>query len=122
MGSVVLYIAASMDGYIATEDGGVEWLNPFNEGGEDYGYKAFEQTIGATIMGGKTYRQALGFREWSYKGMSSYIVTSQPLADHPDDDVRKVEGDFPALVQPMSSICIVSSGSPAQERRGGNDW
>jgi dihydrofolate reductase len=100
MGNVVLYIASSLDGYIAAADGGVEWLNAFDtDGGEDYGYSEFEKSTGAVIMGGKTYRQALGFGEWSYKNMPSYIVTSQPLADHPDDDVRKVEGDFAALVK-----------------------
>ena len=88
MGKVVLYIAASLDGYIATEDGGVGWLDKFNASGEDYGYSAFQDSIGAVIMGGKTYRQALGFGEWMYKNIPSYIVTSQPLAEHPNDDVR----------------------------------
>lgn len=103
MGNMVLYVAASLDGYIAAEDGGVGWLDPFNDTGEDYGFAAFQASIGATIMGGKTYRQVLGFGEWSYKGIPSYIVTSQPLADHPDADVRKVEGDFPALVRQIKA-------------------
>ena len=103
MGKVVLYIAVSLDGYIATADGGVEWLEPFNDSGDDYDYAAFQESIGAVIMGGKTYRQALGFGEWSYKNMPSYIVTSQPLAEHPNDDVRTVQSDFPTLVKSIKA-------------------
>lgn len=103
MGKVILYIAVSLDGYIATEDGGVGWLDGFNVPDEDYNYGAFMANVGAVIMGGKTYRQVLGFGVWSYKGVTSYIVTSQPLADHPHDDVRKVEGDFTGLVQKINA-------------------
>jgi dihydrofolate reductase len=99
MGKVVLYIAASLDSYIATEDGGIAWLDTFQVPNEDYGYSAFMANVGAVIMGGKTYRQVLTFGEWAYKGAVTYIVTSQPLADHPHDDVRKVAGDFAGLVQ-----------------------
>ena len=102
MGNVVLYIASSLDGYIAAEDGGVGWLEKFDESGDDYGYADFEQSIGAVIMGGVTYRQALTFGDWMYK-VPAYIVTSQPLAAHPNDDVRIAEGDFPALVQTLKS-------------------
>lgn len=38
MGTVILYIAISLDGYIAELDGSVDWLQPFEEQGEDYGY------------------------------------------------------------------------------------
>jgi dihydrofolate reductase len=103
MGKVVLYIAASLDSYIATEDGGVAWLDAFQIPNEDYNYGAFIANVGAVIMGGKTYRQVLTFGEWGYKGKVSYIVTSQALADHKNDDVRKVEGDFTTLVQQIKT-------------------
>lgn len=103
MGKVILYIAASLDGYIATEDGGVAWLDVFNGTGDDFGYADFIANVGTVIMGGKTYRQVLGFGEWSYKDFTSYIVTSQPLADHPNDDVRKADSDFKKLVQKIKS-------------------
>lgn len=103
MGKVILYIATSLDGYIATQDGGVDWLEPFNNLGEDYGYEAFMANVGAVIMGGKTYRQVLGFGEWAYKDYVSYIVTSQALAQHEGAQVHKVTGDFPALVQKIKA-------------------
>ena len=99
MGEVVLYIAASLDGFIATGDGSVDWLNTFNAEGTDYGYAEFMTNVGATIMGGKTYRQVLTFGDWHYKDIPSYIVTSQPLADHPQEDIRRVDTDFATLIQ-----------------------
>jgi dihydrofolate reductase len=103
MSKVILYIAASLDSYIATEDGGVAWLEAFQLPNEDYNYGAFMANVGAVIMGGRTYRQVLTFGDWAYKGVVSYIVTSQPLADHPNDNVRKVEGNFPELVQQIKA-------------------
>ncbi len=103
MGNVVLYIAASLDGHIAAADGSVAWLDQFDDPNDDYGYSEFAASIGAVIMGGKTYRQVLDFGVWHYKDMPSYIVTSQPLADHPDDDVRQVTGDFPGLVEQIKA-------------------
>jgi dihydrofolate reductase len=102
MGKVVLYIAASLDGYIATEDGGVAWLDAFNGTGDDFGYADFVAKVGTVIMGGKTYRQVLEFGEWVYKDFVSYIVTSQALAEH-SDDVRKADSDFKKLVQKIKS-------------------
>jgi dihydrofolate reductase len=55
MSKVILYIAASLDSYIATEDGGVAWLEAFQLPNEDYNYGAFMANVGAVIMGGKTY-------------------------------------------------------------------
>jgi dihydrofolate reductase len=58
MRKLILYIAASLDNYIATTDGGVNWLND-NElelPEEDYGYGDFYRTIDTTLMGNNTYR------------------------------------------------------------------
>ena len=44
-----LYIAASLDGFIATPDGGVAWLKPFQT--DEYDYEAFFDTIGIVILG-----------------------------------------------------------------------
>jgi dihydrofolate reductase len=57
MRQVVLYIAASLDNYIARPDGNVDWLNypDFHEPGEDYGYSDFYASIDTTLMGNNTY-------------------------------------------------------------------
>ena len=52
---VVLFIAMSVDGYIAREDGDIEFLSSVETSGEDYGYGEFVRTVDTVIMGRKTY-------------------------------------------------------------------
>jgi len=99
MGKVVLYIAASLDGYIAAKDGSVSWLEPFETSGDDYGYRTFLSRLGAIIMGGNTYRQVLEFGAWPYSGITSYVVTRRPLASQPDDSIQPFSGEIGKLVQ-----------------------
>jgi len=72
---VVYYVAASLDGYIATSDGGIEWLSPFEGKGEDYGYAAFYASIDAVLLGRRTYAQCLTFGEWPYPGKPCWVFS-----------------------------------------------
>lgn len=61
-----VFIATSLDGFIARPDGALDWL-PVPEGGdEDYGYHAFMGSVDAVVMGRGTYEKVLGFGAWSY--------------------------------------------------------
>ncbi|HEX8426181.1 dihydrofolate reductase family protein [Hymenobacter sp.] len=84
MRKVVFYIAASLDGYIASPDGSVDWLPP-PPPGEDYGYADFLSTVDATLLGRTTYEQVLGFSEWPYPRLTNYVFTQNPPqeATHP---------------------------------------
>jgi len=63
----VVYIACSLDGFIAKSDGNMGWLiNIPNESGSDYGFSSFLSGIDAIIMGRNTFETALGFSEWPY--------------------------------------------------------
>lgn len=84
MAEVVYYVAASVDGYIATPDGSVDWLSPFHTAGEDHGYAAFLATLGGIVMGRRTFDQVRGFGPWPYPGLDCRVVTSRPLLDAPD--------------------------------------
>ncbi|MBP0656565.1 dihydrofolate reductase, partial [Mycobacterium tuberculosis] len=59
MTDVVLYIAHSIDGYIADATGGVGWLKPYES--YDFGYDGFIKGIDALVMGRRTYQQVRSF-------------------------------------------------------------
>lgn len=74
----VLYIATSLDGFIARPDGNIDWLTSIPSPQEgDYGYAELLNSIGTTIMGRKTYEKIIGFGvDWPYIGLDSYVLTS----------------------------------------------
>jgi len=76
-----LYVAASVDGYIATPDGGIGWLAPFEE--QDYGYDDFIAGIGTVVMGRRTFDQTRSFDVWPYAGKRTVVLTSRPLPSPP---------------------------------------
>lgn len=84
---IVYYVAASLDGFIATPDGGIEWLKPFEGGAEDYGYAEFYASVDAVLLGRKTYEQCLEFAEWPYPRKRCWIF-SRSLSDLTEAAVR----------------------------------
>ncbi|OON66191.1 dihydrofolate reductase family protein [Hymenobacter sp. CRA2] len=103
MREIVVYIAASLDGYIAEEDGGVKFLQPFEESGQDYGYREFFGSLSAVVMGSKTYEQLLGFDwpEWPYKGLPTYVCTKRELPTTVDPQVWLWPDSVEELVQQL---------------------
>jgi dihydrofolate reductase len=85
MPEFILYIATTLDGYIASPDGSIEWLTSLETNGEDNGYEAFYETIDALIMGSTTYEQVVGFGDWAYPGKPSYILTNRNLSTDRND-------------------------------------
>lgn len=77
MKKIKLYIAVSLDGYIARHDGDLDWLMEFpNPSKEDYGYKEFFTSVDTVIMGGRTYRDIMCMDVvWPYKDKATYIIT-----------------------------------------------
>lgn len=92
MGRLILYIAASLDGYIARPDGDVSWLDAYH--GEDVtaDYEAFYDSVGALIMGARTYEQVLTFGDWPYAGRRTYVLTQRRLGVPPGADVSFYAG------------------------------
>lgn len=76
-----LYIATSIDGFIARADGSLDWLDAVpNPDKLDYGYYAFYDTVDTLIMGRKTYEEVLGFGvDWPYPDCKTYIVSSNEV-------------------------------------------
>jgi len=81
MKKIKLYIAASIDGYIAQNDGDLDWLMKYPVNIEtNYGYDDFFESIDTVIMGGHTYRDILNMDfVWPYKNKTTYIITRNPL-------------------------------------------
>jgi dihydrofolate reductase len=78
MRKVKLFIATSLDSFIATTDGGVDWLF----GDRDYGYRDFYNSIDTTLMGNNTYKQILEFGvDFPYTDKTNYVFSKQPQKD-----------------------------------------
>ncbi|WP_421904560.1 dihydrofolate reductase family protein [Mameliella sp.] len=77
-----VFIAMSLDGYIAREDDSLDWLTPYHAADEDHGFDAFMDSVDGLVMGSGTFRTVLGFGgDWPYA--KPVIVLSHSLT--PDD-------------------------------------
>ena len=76
------FLAASLDGFIARPDGGLDWLEPFQTADEDYGYRAFADSCDAIVIGRATYDVVLGFGDaaWPYAGKRTIVLTHRATA------------------------------------------
>lgn len=77
-----LYMAISLDGMIADAEGGVEWLNRWDDA--DYGTAEFMRQVDVLIMGRTTYDQVSDFGPWPYTGKRTAVLTSRPLDEAPE--------------------------------------
>jgi dihydrofolate reductase len=91
-----VFIATSLDGFIARENGGLDWL-PEN-GGEPHGYDEFMATVDAVVIGRRTYETVLGFEKWPY-GAKPVIVLSTTLSE---------------LNAPDGAVCELFSCNPSE--------
>jgi dihydrofolate reductase len=73
MRTIHLFIATSLDGFIAGPDGEIDWLSPFES--VDYGYNTFLESIDTTLMGNTTYKEVLSFGDFPYKDKTNYVFT-----------------------------------------------
>ena len=121
MRKTVLYIAMSLDGYIADKDGGVSWLVGDGSEPESIGtYPAFYETIDTIILGYNTYHQIineLSPEQWGYEGKKCYVVTSREIKTH--DNIIFTAEDPTILVEKLrteegSDIWICGGAAIAQ--------
>lgn len=77
---ISIYIAMSIDGYIARKNGGLNWLEYGHTGDEDYGFKTFIKNIDVLVLGKNTYEVVSKFDKWPYEG-KRVIVLSKTLKE-----------------------------------------
>ncbi len=76
---VSVFIAQSLDGYIATDDDSLDWLTAAGAEGEDYGFDAFLDDVDVVAMGRSTYDFIKDFPELPYGGRPVHVFTSRAL-------------------------------------------
>lgn len=100
MRKIKLFIACSLDGYIAREDGSVDWL-PENT---DSGYDKFYSSVDTVLMGKKTYEQIITFGKYPYKDKMSYVFSKNPNQKK-DENV-----EFTSEIEEFTKDLVSSSG------------
>jgi len=94
---IVVFIAASLDGYIATKEDSLDWLFA-TEGEGDNGYGEFLETVDTVVMGRRTYDwllKAVGPENFPYKDKHCYVFSSAaPVSDGNVEFVNESTLDF----------------------------
>ncbi len=99
---VILYIAQSLDGFIAREDDDISWLSVVEREGEDYGYQAFVDTVDTVFMGRRTYEKVLSFGiEFPHKDKACFVLTNSRTGS--DENVTYFNGNLETLIQDLKS-------------------
>jgi dihydrofolate reductase len=91
-----VFIATSLDGYIARPDGSLDWLP--GDGVEEHGYTDFIASVDALVIGRKTFETVLTFGAWAYGTKPVIVLTSRP-------------GD---VIAPPGAVCEAMDASPAE--------
>jgi dihydrofolate reductase len=101
MSKVILYIATSLDGYIAKTDHDISWLTSIDVEGEDYGYQAFIDKISAVIMGNNSFEVIKAFGDWPYSNKQCFVATHSQ--DITTDDYVTFTTDPAATIQQLKA-------------------
>jgi dihydrofolate reductase len=100
---VTVHVVSSLDGFIASQDGGVSWLeltDTYEKGSEGEDPESFLRTVNCFVMGARTYEQALGFVAefgWPYGDVPTFVLTHRDLPAGPAS-VTFQAGDLTAFV------------------------
>lgn len=113
---IILYIATSIDGYIANDDGTLEWLESTEVEG-DSGYDKLQGRIDTVIMGKATYDTVRSFdMEYPYRQFTNYVYTNTLSGE--DEYATFINEDVIAFIQriketPGKDIWLIGGGKLA---------
>ena len=99
---VILYIAQSLDGFIARADDDISWLSVVERENEDYGYEAFIETVDTVFMGRRTYEKVLSFdMDFHHKDRKCYVLSRSKSGQ--DANVTFYSGELSALISRLKT-------------------
>ncbi len=103
MKKIKLYIAASLDGYIARPDGDLDWLLQYPApAGAEYGYQEFIDSVDTIIMGNSTYQAIIEMGvDWPYKDKSTYVLTRYKNNLPPKENVTYITDDVVTAIRQL---------------------
>lgn len=119
MVEVVYYVATSLDGFIATLDGGIDWLPQLESESEDFGYRAFYDSVDGLIMGRLTYDKIRRHAAWPYPKRPCWVFTHRPIEGEPAEVIPTAQ-PLPQVLAEMESyklrrIFLVGGGRLASQ-------
>lgn len=80
-----VFVGVSVDGFLARQDGDLDWLTSRGEEAGDAGYEAFVADVDHVVLGRRTYETVAGFEPWPYGTRRVLVLTTQGL---PSPDAR----------------------------------
>ncbi len=98
----MVYIASSIDGFIAKPNDDLSFLSVVEKAGEDYGYADFIATVDTVIVGRKTYDWVLQHAAFPHADKQTFVITHQPKAAQ--GNIQFYNGDLVALVHQLKSL------------------
>ena len=97
-----VFIATSLDGFIARTTGALDWLP--QGGGEPHGYDEFMATVDALVIGRKTYETVLTFRAWPYDKKPVFVLSTSTVAAPPTGALMEcMSGDPTDIVSKLAA-------------------
>jgi dihydrofolate reductase len=123
MSDFVYFVGSSLDGYIAQDNGGLDWLERFNDvEGLGESYRAFESGVGCVVMGGETYEWIRAHQPgaWPYT-VPCWVFTHHELGTDDGADVVLVRGEVGTFADELrrdageKDVYVVGGGSLAGE-------
>jgi len=103
-----VYIATSIDGFIARPDGDIDWLlrPEFNDAANvGLVYSEFISTVDAIVMGRHSFEKVLTFDQWYYEGIDVVVLSSQKvyIPDHLIGKVRNTSGTPDQIISELEN-------------------
>jgi dihydrofolate reductase len=105
-----VFIAASLDGFIARANGDLDWLTGVESAStsQDYGYQEFMDSVDTIVLGRNTFELVLTFDTWPYIGKKVFVLSSGPNAANDYFTKRATDGT-------RTRVLLLSHNPPARE-------